>query len=127
MHPSRILIPRSIRHLRTRDDTRPACRSGQRRLRHPRDRPRAARGTSRKRDVPITNAAFGMIGLELAVPTMLALVRAGHLTIEQVIDRFSTQPARLWNLPRVDDRAGRRREHDDLSTRITGGPSPRMH
>ncbi|HYP61208.1 MAG TPA: dihydroorotase [Thermomicrobiales bacterium] len=52
-----------------------------------------------KRDVPITNAAFGMIGLELAVPTMLALVRAGHLTIEQVIDRFSTQPARIWNLP----------------------------
>ena len=34
-----------------------------------------------KRDVPITNAAFGMIGLELAVPTMLALVRAGHLTL----------------------------------------------
>jgi dihydroorotase len=52
-----------------------------------------------KRDIPITNAAFGMIGLEMAVPTMLALVRAGHLTITQVIDRFSTQPARLWNLP----------------------------
>jgi dihydroorotase len=52
-----------------------------------------------KRDVPITKAAFGMIGLELAVPTMLALVRAGHLTLPQVIDRFSTQPARLWNLP----------------------------
>ncbi len=51
-----------------------------------------------KRDVPITKAAFGMIGLELAVPTMLALVRAGHLTMMQVIDRFSTQPARLWHL-----------------------------
>jgi dihydroorotase len=51
-----------------------------------------------KRDVPITKAAFGMIGLELAVPTMLALVRAGHLTMTQVIDRFSTQPARLWHL-----------------------------
>jgi dihydroorotase len=52
-----------------------------------------------KRDVPITKAAFGMIGLELAVPTMLALVRAGQLTLPQVIDRFSTQPARLWDLP----------------------------
>ena len=52
-----------------------------------------------KRDVPITKAAFGMIGLELAVPTMLALVRAGHLRMEQVIDRFSTQPARIWDLP----------------------------
>ena len=54
-----------------------------------------------------------MIGLELAVPTMLALVRAGHLTIEQVIDRFSTQPARIWNLPGGSDRNGRRREPDD--------------
>jgi dihydroorotase len=40
-----------------------------------------------------------MIGLELAVPTMLALVRAGHLSMSDVIHRFSTMPARLWNLP----------------------------
>jgi dihydroorotase len=58
--------------------------------------PHAAR---EKRDVSITKAAFGMIGLELAVPTMLALVRAGHLTMSQVVDRFSTQPSRHWKLP----------------------------
>jgi dihydroorotase len=59
----------------------------------------APHAAQEKRDVPITKAAFGMIGLELAVPTMLALVRAGRLTLPQVIDRFSTQPARLWDLP----------------------------
>jgi dihydroorotase len=52
-----------------------------------------------KRQVPIENAAFGMIGLEVAIPAMLALVRAGHVTMTQVVNRFATQPARLWNLP----------------------------
>ena len=39
-----------------------------------------------------------MIGLEVAVPTMLAIVRAGHLTLGRCVDRFSCQPARLWGL-----------------------------
>jgi dihydroorotase len=59
----------------------------------------APHAVGEKRDVGIDRAAFGMIGLELAVPTMLALVRAGALTMAQAVDRFSVQPARLWNLP----------------------------
>ena len=58
----------------------------------------APHAASEKRDVSMEQAAFGMIGLEVAVPTMLALVRAGHLTMPQVIDRFACQPARLWGL-----------------------------
>ena len=44
-------------------------------------------------------AAFGMSGLELALPTMLALVRAGHISLTAVIDKLSTAPARLLGLP----------------------------
>jgi dihydroorotase len=44
-------------------------------------------------------AAFGMIGSELALPTMLALVRAGQLSPLKMIDLLSAAPARLWNLP----------------------------
>ena len=58
----------------------------------------APHAADEKRDVPIEHAASGMVGLELAVPTMLALVRAGHLTVSQVVDRFACQPARLWGL-----------------------------
>lgn len=59
-----------------------------------------------KREVPIENAAFGMIGLELAIPTMLALVRAGHVTMSQVVNRFAHRPAQLWNLTTGNLRAG---------------------
>lgn len=41
------------------------------------------------------NAAFGMGGLELALPIMLALVRAGHLTLADLVNKLSVQPARL--------------------------------
>lgn len=58
----------------------------------------APHAAQEKRDTTIDKAAFGMSGLELAVPTMLALVRAGHLTLSQVVDRFSVQPAHLWGL-----------------------------
>jgi dihydroorotase len=59
-----------------------------------------------KRDVSIERAAFGMIGLELAAPTMLALVRAGRLSLERLVERFSAEPARLWNLPHGEIRPG---------------------
>jgi dihydroorotase len=59
----------------------------------------APHAAAEKRDTTIEQAAFGMIGLELAVPTMLAIVRSGHLTMTQVVERFATQPARLWRLP----------------------------
>jgi dihydroorotase len=59
-----------------------------------------------KSQTTIEQAAFGMIGLELAAPAMLALVRAGRITMTQVIDRFATRPARLWNLPSGNLRVG---------------------
>jgi dihydroorotase len=48
---------------------------------------------------PFAAAAFGINGSELALPTMLALVEAGHVTLRDVVGLFSTAPARLWNLP----------------------------
>jgi dihydroorotase len=59
----------------------------------------APHADAEKREAAFAQAASGMIGLELAVPTMLALVRAGHLSLGALIYRFSTMPARLWNLP----------------------------
>jgi dihydroorotase len=44
-------------------------------------------------------AAFGMIGSELALPTMLALVRAERLSLSKMVDLLSAAPARLWGLP----------------------------
>jgi dihydroorotase len=45
------------------------------------------------------HAAFGLSGLELALPLMLAFVRVGHLTISDLIRRLSTEPARLLRKP----------------------------
>jgi dihydroorotase len=44
-------------------------------------------------------AAFGMSGLEFALPLMLALVRAGHLSLSEVVRRTSVEPARLLGEP----------------------------
>jgi len=44
------------------------------------------------------NAAFGLVGSELALPLMLALVRAGEMTLSQVIGWLSVIPARLWGM-----------------------------
>lgn len=41
------------------------------------------------------DAAFGMSGLELALPTLLALVRAGHLSVSDIVTRLSWKPARM--------------------------------
>jgi dihydroorotase len=43
-------------------------------------------------------SAFGLSGSEFALPLMLALVRAGHFGLEEVIRLLSTMPARLWRL-----------------------------
>ncbi|MBA3451318.1 MAG: dihydroorotase [Chloroflexia bacterium] len=43
-------------------------------------------------------AAFGLSGSEFALPLMLALVRAGHLSLSDVVRCLSTTPARLWGL-----------------------------
>lgn len=52
-----------------------------------------------KIDSTFADAAMGMSGLELALPTMLALVRAGHITLSYMIDKLSVAPARLLGLP----------------------------
>ncbi len=44
-------------------------------------------------------AAFGMTGSEFALPTVLALVRAGQLTLSESVNYLSAAPARLWGLP----------------------------
>jgi dihydroorotase len=44
------------------------------------------------------DAAFGLIGSELALPLMLALVRAGEMTLSEVVAYLSVVPARLWGL-----------------------------
>ncbi|MCM8748946.1 dihydroorotase [Thermomicrobiaceae bacterium CFH 74404] len=54
-----------------------------------------------ERDKPddLTRAAFGMIGLELALPLMLRLVARGELSLPELIDVLSTRPAALFGLP----------------------------
>jgi dihydroorotase len=47
----------------------------------------------------IDNAAFGMVGLEIAVPTILTLVQQNVLSPMRMIDAMSTQPARIFKLP----------------------------
>jgi dihydroorotase len=44
-------------------------------------------------------AAFGMVGLETAVPLMLLLVERGLLTPMRMIEAMSTLPARIFRLP----------------------------
>ena len=52
-----------------------------------------------EKDVEFEQAAFGMIGLETAVPLMLELVRAGVLTAPALMTRMSTTPAAIFGLP----------------------------
>lgn len=53
-----------------------------------------------ERDKPpeLGSAAFGMSGLELAIPTMALLVADGKLEWPQIVDRFTHAPARTLNL-----------------------------
>ena len=59
----------------------------------------APHATEEKGGRDFAAAAFGMSGLELALPLMLALVRAGHLTLTDVVRRCSVEPARLLGEP----------------------------
>ncbi len=45
------------------------------------------------------HAAMGLSGLEFALPTCLALVRAGHMSLTEMINHFATVPGRLLNKP----------------------------
>jgi dihydroorotase len=55
----------------------------------------APHAASDKQDRDFESAAFGLSGLEFALPLMLALTRAGHLTLSDVITRLSTNPAKI--------------------------------
>jgi len=52
-----------------------------------------------EKDVEFEQAAFGMIGLETAVPLVLELVRAGSLSPAALVTRMSVSPARVFGLP----------------------------
>jgi dihydroorotase len=52
-----------------------------------------------EKEVEFEQAAFGMIGLETAVPLVLALVRAGTLSPADFVTRLSAGPARVFGLP----------------------------
>jgi dihydroorotase len=58
----------------------------------------APHGRPEKEGRTLQRAAFGLIGSELALPIMLALVKSGGLTLSHVISLMSTMPARLWGL-----------------------------
>jgi len=50
--------------------------------------------------VPYEEAAFGIVGLETAVPLALdRLVGAGHVDLPRLVALFSTNPARAFDLP----------------------------
>src|SRR5450755_61301 len=52
-----------------------------------------------EKEVEFEQAAFGMIGLETAVPLVLELVRAGTLSPADFVTRLSAGPARVFGLP----------------------------
>jgi dihydroorotase len=52
-----------------------------------------------EKEVEFEQAAFGMIGLETAVPLLLELVRAGTLTPATMVARMSSAPAAVFKLP----------------------------
>ncbi len=52
-----------------------------------------------EKEVEFEQAAFGMIGLETAVPLVLELVRAGQMSAAAFVTRLSAAPAALFGLP----------------------------
>jgi dihydroorotase len=55
--------------------------------------------SSVEKDVEFEQAAFGMIGLETALPLALDLVRAGVLAPATLVMRLSAAPAGIFRLP----------------------------
>jgi dihydroorotase len=66
----------------------------------------APHGRPEKEGKSFSQAAFGINGSEFALPTMLALVRAGTLSMSQLVATMSSIPARLWKLPTGSLRPG---------------------
>jgi dihydroorotase len=59
----------------------------------------APHARSEKKGRLLQHAAFGLSGSEFALPTLLAFVRAGNLTLSECVTFLSAMPARLWGLP----------------------------
>lgn len=55
--------------------------------------------TTDDKPADLSLAAPGMIGLELALPLMLRLVRSGRLSLSLLIEAMSTRPAQIFGLP----------------------------
>lgn len=55
--------------------------------------------SSLEKEVEFDQAAFGIVGLETALPLTLALVRQKRLTLSQAVAALSTHPARILHLP----------------------------
>jgi len=53
-----------------------------------------------EKDLEFDYAANGIIGLETALPLSLKLAHDGHLSLMQVIEKFTIQPARILGLNR---------------------------
>lgn len=51
------------------------------------------------KEVEFEQAAFGMIGLETALPLVLGLVEGGHLPLPRALAAMTTGPARCFGLP----------------------------
>ena len=58
----------------------------------------APHGRPEKEGRGFQRAAFGLVGSEVALSIMVALVNAGWLTMPQAISLMSAVPARLWGL-----------------------------
>jgi dihydroorotase len=52
-----------------------------------------------EKDCEFTEAAPGMIGLELCVPLLLGLVTGGHLPMHRFVDALTAAPAKIVALP----------------------------
>jgi dihydroorotase len=66
--------------------------------------------SSLEKDCEFAEASPGMIGLELVVPALLALVRAGALPLARVVHALTAAPARIAGLEAPSLREGARAE-----------------
>jgi dihydroorotase len=55
--------------------------------------------SSLEKDVEFAAAAFGLIGLETSLGLSLKLVHEGVLTLRQLVEKMSTNPARILGVP----------------------------
>jgi len=51
-----------------------------------------------EKDVEFDRAAFGIIGVETALPVSLKLVHEGHLTLDLLVEKMAKAPARLLGI-----------------------------